>query len=128
VGTTVTGSITVGDSGAGSYGYSDGSGGGGGSLGSLTSDPANIFDYILVGPSFVGNIGFNSGTYLGTSGTFDTTTPGQINGSSTVTLTVNGTSDTYTWNGSGWVASGPGDPFSFNKNVGQTYALTLTIP
>jgi hypothetical protein len=115
----IVGTMTVGQSG-GNYGY--------GSvnpiIGSMTQDPASIVQSLSYS-EFGGGLVFNNGTYTGPNGSI-TVGYGTLNGSGSVSLTLDGITRTINFDGMSWSDSGA-DYFGLATKVGQTLNFSITI-
>jgi hypothetical protein len=112
----VSGTITVGTWPLNNYGFSSTE-----SAGSISIAQTGLF--ATIGYSvFGGGIGFNiNGTYGNVIVTY-----GQINGSNTITLTIDGITKQITFNGMSW--SDNADTFGLTTKLGQTLNLSMVVP
>ena len=116
----IVGTMTVGQS-SGNYGY--------GSvnpvIGSMTQNPTGIVRH-LVYSAFGGGIDFGfSGSYTGPNGSI-TVGYGTLNGSGSISLTLDGITRTINFDGMSWSDSGA-DHFGLINKVGQTLNFSITI-
>jgi hypothetical protein len=117
-GALVTGTITVGTWPIDNYGFSAQD-----SAGSISIAQTGLFRTIGYG-AFAGAISFNlDGTY---GDVIVSNFGGQINGSNTITLTIDGITKQITFDGMSWPDNA--DTFGLTTKLGQTLNLSMVVP